>query len=371
MVRSGDGGHDVNVHRPSPRLHPPVVEAMTYVGAEGDELPLLVTRPEPGGRPPIVLDLHGGAWTWFSPGVDVVWCRALAERGYVVVAAGFRSAIEAPWPGPFADQQAALAWVRKHADDLGGDPDRIVVIGGSTGGHAALLTGIHGDIDGERPAAVVALWPVADVPGRYQLVVDARFDPVTRRLAARVARRVRHGDSSGSLQTDHRGLAAAPAADPVADRMRRLDDASRTHPRRAAVVARLLQRANAVQGRVPLARALLYERLRFAHDRTFPGGVGEMAAASPVHLLRDRQGERRAASGPALPPALVVHADRDVNTTEAMSRDVVVAWRAAGGPARFELERGVGHSYGNIAGPRADELVDRILGFLRSEGLGA
>jgi len=44
-------------------------------------------------------------------------------------------------------------------------------------------------------------------------------------------------------------------------------------------------------------------------------------------------------------------------------------WRDLGGRARIEVHRGVGHSFGNIASRASDEAFDRVLAFLRVEGL--
>lgn len=42
-------------------------------------------------------------------------------------------------PGMVADARRAVAWVRGHVADLGIESDRIVLVGGSAGGHLALL----------------------------------------------------------------------------------------------------------------------------------------------------------------------------------------------------------------------------------------
>jgi acetyl esterase/lipase len=43
------------------------------------------------------------------------------------------------------DVQRAIAWARKHAAEHGGDPSRIVLTGGSAGGHLAALAALAGD----------------------------------------------------------------------------------------------------------------------------------------------------------------------------------------------------------------------------------
>ncbi len=368
-------------------------ERRTFMGAAGDELQALVYRPPVaapcGVGPPVILDLHGGAWTYFSPAVDVAHCRALADAGYVVVAVSFRSALQAPWPGFFDDQRCALAWVRDHATDLGGDPGRIVVMGGSTGGHAALLLGLRGDASGRTPQAVVALWPVADVPGRYEMVRRARFDRLSEGLARRLEARDRGVDQGSppstalpkeptALEVETRsavmrdpGGDLAPDPDPVAIRLCRLDDLRRRHRRLGDAVGALLQVVNIAQGAVPALRGVLYLRLQRAHEAAFPEGLTQMAAASPTHALAAGPDAPDGMRTGALAPLLVVHASRDRNVTEDMSRRLVALWRARGGRARYELMRGVGHSFGNLASRASDDMVMRIAAFLRAEGLDA
>ncbi len=308
----------------------------------GEELTLLVHRhPDTPPGAPMLLDVHGGAWTWFTAAVDRFWCRELAARGYVVAAAELTSAAEAPWPAARDDVAVAAAWLRTHAAEIGGDPHRLGVIGGSTGGHQAAVLGIEGDARGRQPDAVVALWPIGDVDGRAAMARAYQPGPLARRLADRLERRSDAGRTEAA----------------TAQRLAHLDDAWCGGGRRPALVGAALQRLNAIQGRVPPLRLLLMRRLLHAHELAFPGGDPQMRAASPVHLCRG--------TDTALPPLHVVHAAADTNTTEAMSRALVAAWRDAGGAAQLDVVAGVGHSYGNIPSRPAEDLVDAVDGFLR------
>jgi acetyl esterase/lipase len=56
------------------------------------------------------------------------------EFQMVVVSVGYRLAPETPHPGPVEDCYAGLVWTAEHADELGIDPNRIIVAGGSAGG---------------------------------------------------------------------------------------------------------------------------------------------------------------------------------------------------------------------------------------------
>jgi acetyl esterase/lipase len=61
-------------------------------------------------------------------GVDGVLDWAV-DNGAVVASAEYRLAPENPDPAPVEDCYAGLLWVAEHAAEIGGDADRIVVVG--------------------------------------------------------------------------------------------------------------------------------------------------------------------------------------------------------------------------------------------------
>ena len=66
----------------------------------------------------------------------------LAERGWVCVAINYRLSPKATWPDHVVDCKRALAWVRDHIAEYGGDPSFVAVSGGSAGGHLAALVAL-------------------------------------------------------------------------------------------------------------------------------------------------------------------------------------------------------------------------------------
>lgn len=140
-------------------------------------LPDLVFATVPGFRPlrldlyrpknastthPLVIYIHGGGWqsghtrhsgafeNW--PGV----LASLASKGYVVASLEYRLSGEAPFPAAFDDVKAAVIWLRARADRFGIDPTRVLVWGGSAGGHLAALTATScGESAQSTPSACV------------------------------------------------------------------------------------------------------------------------------------------------------------------------------------------------------------------------
>lgn len=72
---------------------------------------------------------------------DEIYANVLyyfARHGVVGINMGYRVAPEAQWPEGIRDVEAAIGWIRAHADELGIDGNRIFIIGHSAGAaHAA------------------------------------------------------------------------------------------------------------------------------------------------------------------------------------------------------------------------------------------
>ncbi len=111
--------------------------------------------PDAGPGAPVVLYLHGGAWTFGDKreqGRPML--HEFVARGWVVVTPNYRLAPRDPWPAPMQDAVAALAWVKREIASHGGDPERVVVSGGSAGGHLAALVGLAAADPAWRPDGV-------------------------------------------------------------------------------------------------------------------------------------------------------------------------------------------------------------------------
>lgn len=106
-------------------------------------LDVVVRRADPPEAGPVLVYIHGGAWMIGDKreqGVPML--HELAERGWVCVAVNYRLSPKATWPDHVVDCKRALAWVRNHIADYGGDPSFLAVSGGSAGGHLAALVAL-------------------------------------------------------------------------------------------------------------------------------------------------------------------------------------------------------------------------------------
>ncbi|MEU6715660.1 carboxylesterase family protein [Nonomuraea sp. NPDC046802] len=113
-----------------------------------DYLNLNVWTPDPQGRPaPVLVWIHGGAFTTGSSAVTAYDGATFARDGVVCVTINYRLGVDgfayledAPAPANrgLLDQIFALEWVRDNIADFGGDPDNVTLAGESAGAMSVL-----------------------------------------------------------------------------------------------------------------------------------------------------------------------------------------------------------------------------------------
>jgi acetyl esterase/lipase len=163
-----------------------VYEGATRYAAE-DGTPLTLRRYRPGTRAggpagprPAVVVLHAGAWRSGDAGQAAAVHRALARRGYAVVALDYRHAPRHRFPAQPADVRRGLALVRDSAAAWGVDPRRVVLWGRSSGGHLALLAAFAPDpLPGLQVRGVVSFYGPVDLAEGYRR--PPRPDPIDAR----------------------------------------------------------------------------------------------------------------------------------------------------------------------------------------------
>src|SRR5581483_6551074 len=196
---------------------------VTYSTQSNVDLKLDVYRPRlapgqagPGGPYPVVVEIHGGGWIAGTKEGSIMTLMPWLERGWAAVNVEYRLGRVAPAPAAVEDSRCALRWVARDAKNYGFDPSRIVVAGGSAGGHLALTTGMLRAADGldyecagnkfdtwagpqpepePKVAAIVNWFGIADVPAMLagdetrgyavEWLGSAGGDPVARAITAK------------------------------------------------------------------------------------------------------------------------------------------------------------------------------------------
>ena len=110
----------------------------------------------PAGREvvdaPVLLQVHGGGWSIGAKdeqGIPLM--QHLAAKGWVCVSINYRLAPRDPFPAQIIDVKRAIAWVKEHIAEYGGDPCYLAITGGSAGGHLAALAAVTGNDPAYQP----------------------------------------------------------------------------------------------------------------------------------------------------------------------------------------------------------------------------
>ncbi|GAY08439.1 carboxylesterase/lipase family protein [Pseudonocardia sp. N23] len=148
--RPWDGVREATTFGPPPP-QPAGTGGRAFVAGDTDWLTLNVWAPDPGPGAglPVMVWIHGGAYTIGAADLPEYDGARLARDGVVLVTANHRVGVEgfahvegAPDNRGLLDQVAVLKWVQENIGAFGGDPARVTVFGQSAGGGsvAALLT---------------------------------------------------------------------------------------------------------------------------------------------------------------------------------------------------------------------------------------
>ena len=156
------------------------IEDVEYIKHNGKPLLARLYKPRGKGPFPVVVDVHGGAWYKLDRTRHAAIDQPLARSGVVVAALDFRMAPEFKYPSSLADINFAIRWLKANAGQLNGRSDAVGILGGSSGGHLAMLAAMRPSdprygtltLSGKTPVhatlrAVILCWPVIDPLARY------------------------------------------------------------------------------------------------------------------------------------------------------------------------------------------------------------
>ena len=149
---------------------------VVYKTAAGRELHLHILEPQGHkvtDRRACYVVIHGGGWTSGSPLRMYPFADHYAKLGLLGISVEYRLVGKSAGTTPFEcakDGRSAIRYIRAHASELGIDPQKIIVSGGSAGGHVAAATAFFEGVDdaGDNltvspvPNALVLLFPVID-----------------------------------------------------------------------------------------------------------------------------------------------------------------------------------------------------------------
>jgi acetyl esterase/lipase len=121
---------------------------------------------------PVIINIHGGGW---KNGVKESQggFSAFFKAGFAVANLEYRLTGQATAPAAIEDVRCALIYLIKNAETLHIDKNRIIIMGGSAGGHLALMGGLLGNdhrfdtncpgVEDIKVAAIIDKYGITDV----------------------------------------------------------------------------------------------------------------------------------------------------------------------------------------------------------------
>jgi len=149
-------------------------EGLSYGDGERQRLDLYQPEDSPG-EAPVVVYFYGGSWKSGSRRTYRFLGEALARGGFLVAVPDYRLYPEVRFPTFVADGARVVRWLRAHARDYGGDPERIILMGHSAGAHIAALLAYDESYLAREAVPASALSGFVGLAGPYA------FDPLAYR----------------------------------------------------------------------------------------------------------------------------------------------------------------------------------------------
>ena len=189
-------------------------------------LDIMQPKENSSGKRPGVIAIHGGGWVGgskdqYGPRV----CGRYVEKGFVCANVEYRLAKAATAPAAVTDVLNAAHWFEANAKKYNVDTKRIVVTGGSAGGHLSLMVGMTPKSaklgPPSRVAAVVDFYGITDVGDQFdgphkqdyavtwvpeqsgRLELASRVSPMTYVRKGLPPILVIHGDADSTVPYEH------------------------------------------------------------------------------------------------------------------------------------------------------------------------
>jgi acetyl esterase/lipase len=132
----------------------------------------LYLAPKEKGPVPIVINIHGGGWNHGTKESQTGF-NSFFKAGFAVANIEYRLTPQATAPAAVEDARCALIYIIKNAAALNVDVNKIVIMGGSAGGHLALMAGLMANdhrfdgncagVENIHVAAIIDKYGITDV----------------------------------------------------------------------------------------------------------------------------------------------------------------------------------------------------------------
>lgn len=127
--------------------------------------------PKDKKKLPVFFFIHGGAWKEGDRSYYLPVANRFAKEGILTVLPSYRLSSKYKHPAHIEDVAAAFAWVVRHIEEYGGDPERIYIGGHSAGGHLAALLALDGKYLDAQKISRKSIRGAACLSGVYNLSI--------------------------------------------------------------------------------------------------------------------------------------------------------------------------------------------------------
>ncbi|MCF1595181.1 alpha/beta hydrolase [Streptomyces muensis] len=182
-----------------------VVKDLAYApaqpaGTEGHLLDLYV--PKSSKPVPLVISTRGSAWLKDNGRRDADKVAAeLNPAGYAVAGVSIRSSSQAQFPAQLHDIKGAIRWLRANAEKYNLDPERVAIMGDSSGGWTSAMAAVtsnnpelEGDVGGVRGPSSAVQAAIPFYPPTDFLQMDAHMPDNCEAFNARMGTTDCHND---------------------------------------------------------------------------------------------------------------------------------------------------------------------------------
>jgi acetyl esterase/lipase len=145
------------------------------------ELKMDVYRPPENvaGNNAGIIVVHGGSWSGGVRNDFPQWNQWFAEKGFTVFDIDYTLAPQPNYLSAIGDIKSAVVEVKKRSAEFKINPDKIILLGRSAGGHLALITAYSSANSNENVSAVIAVYAPTDLIWDYdnlanEYVIDGR-----------------------------------------------------------------------------------------------------------------------------------------------------------------------------------------------------
>ncbi len=186
----------------------PAMQELVVKQTKDTSLKIYYSKPagaKPGKKYPAIIWIHGGGWSGGDAKTFFPHAKYFALRNAVGFSIEYRL-VKYQGSGLaecLADCKSAIRFIRAHAKELNVDPDQIIVLGDSAGGHlAACLGTMDGELGFDDPTDNLAFSAKPNAMVLYNPCVDMSLYPLMKNVLKQTVADIKSLDSASIKASD-------------------------------------------------------------------------------------------------------------------------------------------------------------------------